>query len=123
MQADGPAERDAGVGEPVDAERVGEREHQAGQLADGRARTDEVGGGVAVAGEVPAYDPVRDGQFGRDGVPQGGGGAERRAEEQGRGGGRAFRAVVEQPAVRGGARCAGQGRSRARSVRIPAAPV
>jgi hypothetical protein len=40
------------------AERVGEEEDQAGQVADRRAGADQAGGGVAVAGEVPAYDPV-----------------------------------------------------------------
>ncbi|GKQ41999.1 hypothetical protein ALMP_85110 [Streptomyces sp. A012304] len=115
MQTDRTAQRHPGVGEPLHAERVREREHQAGEVADGGAGGDQVRRRAAVPRQVPADHPVCDGQLGRDLVPQGVGGAQGGAEQERGSGIGPLGTVVEQ--------FLGQRRSSARSVRAPAEPV
>ena len=116
VAADGAAEGDAGVGEAVDAEVVGEVEDEPGEAGDARPGRQQGGGRTAVAGQVVAHDAVVAGELGHLGVPDGERGAEGGAEEEGGCVAGAVGAVVQEGLGHG---CS----LRARSTRIPAAPV
>lgn len=78
--ADRATEGYSGVREPFDAEGVGQAEDLPAQLRDTAADGEQGCGGAAVAGQVPADDPVVAGKAGGLCVPDGQCGAEGRPE-------------------------------------------
>lgn len=70
--ADRAAQGHTRVGEPVDAEAVGQGEHEPGQIGDGRGAGGGQGihRGAAMTGQIPADDVMVPGQRGHLRVPQ-----------------------------------------------------